>query len=899
MSDILAKTDAERAARHEQLLEWERISGTGGVGDVIEARVVSQDPEGFFTTNWTAIDTVSGAGTYIGALNVSIARPWYKVQVRIQSAPATTAITSNRFAVGYVMANWGQSESARGYETAKDYIPMPALASVEDQVRNLANPGMCGRTSVATLNVAAPGNLPAGFTLSGNILTVTGTQLVTDWHFPDYQIETANGADVTFDQCLFTRTNSGTNGFAVYARTGSVARISNCTATGNGDVGGWAAAFREEDSGGTSGYGFMVLDRCKITGLSADGAKLVAGQARWCYVQSIQNIANIFAYNGSTTYQTGDRVYNTSGWAFQSKIDGNTNPLPASKQSDANWLLLDPHTDLITIEKAYKNVVVENCLLDMTGHVPANGGIGGNNNIRVQPSANLTNGWAGEITIRQNVCLRDSALATFPFQITTSVLTTVNFSGNWLTPYNTSTYIYAVTAGQSVTWQGNVKASDGTAVALPTNCVSISYTPESTDDAIQHILNSRSPIGSGTVQHVFETTGTGRTSSLRAMANVALLTLTGYKCVFLHHTVSGTGFNEALSNTDALRRFSDELTIHNYATVNGVHVGTCYSSWYASPAALALNYGYAVYELFSRRAWADGSAKTLPYAYIGGATVQNDWNLLYDTTKTRWALLGPHARPAAEAMANSLRTPTGVQFTMKNYARCRGGVRAATGDARAVGYLLPQGLEPHNWEIGNLNSAPALLDYLHPALDTLDGSGQYLTQLMLGALRSIGVLKWPVPEFDQVFWAADGSYVEVWSSAGDVTTTRKQRGMASIGTSEAHWTDCFGWEWCVGAPDTYDGVGLTPINSATIVAADGSGASASQGRVRLVKPSGTFAAGDTVFFGGGAGTGTLVHPADVNNRAWLNLPIVMVGALQADGTPGGVSVRPMVSLTRP
>lgn len=255
---------------------------------------------------------------------------------------------------------------------------------------------------------------------------------------------------------------------------------------------------------------------------------------------------------------------------------------------------------------------------------------------------------------------------------------------------------------------------------------------------------------------------------------------------------------------------------------------------------------------------------------------------------------------AAEDMLNSTKKLDGSdQYTMQNYARYRINIRAKNPDARVNGYLVPQGLEPHNWETGYLSN-PGITDWLHPSADTIDGLGQYLSMLFHGAIQAIGLRKWVVPEFDQVFWAADGSYVEVWSSAGDVTTTRKQRSIADLDTSQPHWTDVAAWEWKAGAVNWIADANTRPMEDAIIVAADGSGAPATAGRVRMTKPGGgTWASGDTVAFGGGAGSGQIAHPEDGNARWWLNLPIVMVGAYGADGNQVGMSVRPMVSFTRP
>ena len=50
----------------------------------------------------------------------------------------------------------------------------------------------------------------------------------------------------------------------------------------------------------------------------------------------------------------------------------------------------------------------------------------------------------------------------------------------------------------------------------------------------------------------------------------------------------------------------------------------------------------------------------------------------------------------------------------------------------------------------------------------------------LAVLEAADLVPWPAPQFDNCLWEATGAYVEVWSSAGAVTTTRLARGEAAL-----------------------------------------------------------------------------------------------------------------------
>jgi hypothetical protein len=158
---------------------------------------------------------------------------------------------------------------------------------------------------------------------------------------------------------------------------------------------------------------------------------------------------------------------------------------------------------------------------------------------------------------------------------------------------------------------------------------------------------------------------------------------------------------------------------------------------------------------------------------------------------------------------------------------------------------------------------------------------------MHGLLLGAKLKGWVIPQFDNIYWDPAGAYAEVWSSAGPVTTVRKQRAEAPL-TGQPHFTDCFGWE----TGSTY-----VPIQRAEIVSSDGLGTPATAGRVRIYPISGTFASGSRLVFGRGGATGEMLEADDLTaTQAWKNQPLVQVGVYKYEGEP--VAPLPAV-FTRP
>ena len=197
---------------------------------------------------------------------------------------------------------------------------------------------------------------------------------------------------------------------------------------------------------------------------------------------------------------------------------------------------------------------------------------------------------------------------------------------------------------------------------------------------------------------------------------------------------------------------------------------------------------------------------------------------------------------------------------------------AADAPTRIIGYIRqPMGIEPNAYVNGRDDGAGSWTDLTHPAGATGDGQPAFARLTALAFLRAAGLVTWTIPEFDNCLWDPAGAYVEVWSSAGAVTTTRLARAEAALPATYPHWTTVMGFQ-----------INGAPAQNTSIVA----------GRVRITRNGGgAFISSDVLTFGDGGATGMVKFPQDAQNATWKNLPIVDLGIAGLDGLP----VRPVPS----
>lgn len=386
--------------------------------------------------------------------------------------------------------------------------------------------------------------------------------------------------------------------------------------------------------------------------------------------------------------------------------------------------------------------------------------------------------------------------------------------------------------------------------------------PITSDEAVQFITGATTTPNARMI-----TNAAPFTAASAAMADTLIRARPGEKFAIVFHSVAGTDPRGLVNDADPGRSWAADKALHDFATADGQQVGLAAMSWFASPGSFGAGYGEAMFPLFAGTQ-TDGTPISFPatITWSGGSfPADHWWGELYDYTHTRWVPYGPHRFNIDADMQDATHLiGGGQQANLVNKQLARQSWRAMLALPGAT-MFLPLGLEPVSYVNGRDDGLGSWTDFSHPAGNTPDGTQAFARLTALAVLQSAGLVPWPVPEFDQAFWEPAGAYVEVWSSAGPITTTRLARAESPLPATFPHWTEVTGWQ-----------INGAPAQNATIVS----------GRVRIGKNGGgSFIAGDLIQYGEGGASGALKFPEDQFAGLWENLPIVDFGLPGLNGVP--------------
>lgn len=344
------------------------------------------------------------------------------------------------------------------------------------------------------------------------------------------------------------------------------------------------------------------------------------------------------------------------------------------------------------------------------------------------------------------------------------------------------------------------------------------------------------------LEHVRVSDKSPVSAHIAALSNLLSEAAPGERFHLIFHTRAGTGFQQLLDDANSGRNWADDLALHRFALPEGQRPGLGWVDWYNSDAALAERYGSVLFTALMGRG-PDGTAVT-PGSVppLGRAPMDHSFAELYGADMP-WAIAGPH------------------RFELHQFDGPIAAARASV-DRLFENPNLPPNISRALEPLTYLNGNPAWNgDFSHP--DTLDQPQDGMTRLMLlmgnSILRQLGLLSFDLPAFDQARLTENGHVLEVWSSAGPVTTTRLARGETRP----------------QGTPE---------VAGFTIDYAPARDASLTQGRVRI-RSATPFAPGTRIAFGGG-GIGSEDVERDTRQRqVWRDYPIVDVGQVGLEGIP--------------
>lgn len=410
------------------------------------------------------------------------------------------------------------------------------------------------------------------------------------------------------------------------------------------------------------------------------------------------------------------------------------------------------------------------------------------------------------------------------------------------------------------------------------------------------------PVTSYSVTGPFDLSSTPVASSIMTHAADMVRRNIAIPVTFVEMSIPGTGRTDLSSDASNLRRWQDlvaKLDAAGYQ--DGARPGLIVESWTNADAIMAGNF-VDVFKPFYCGLNADGSDYVLGtpivaqnFGVIGTATHTHDHCLfdlsgqdrgLFDPADTRILVCQHRFDPVAVDRQNAyVRADSGsVEIEMIQQEVIREtDFPAMLADPDLSQILLP-GLDLMSYENGFLNNT-VWIDQIHPGSGP-DGLPLFARLLAWAGLFGVGEVGSAQPEFDQVTFDPAGGFADFASSAGNVTTTRKLRGLADPAVDPGpHWTDVLGFE--------FQG---QPVERAEIQP---------DGSVRVYVPPALAPADwsrQRFGFGRGGGTGLLLNSDDPKEGAWMNYPVIDAAALGVGGlfddqveSAGGVPLRALAN----
>jgi hypothetical protein len=264
--------------------------------------------------------------------------------------------------------------------------------------------------------------------------------------------------------------------------------------------------------------------------------------------------------------------------------------------------------------------------------------------------------------------------------------------------------------------------------------------------------HNRGPSGSAGVEEVLVSSSTSN-SRFVAMANSLLAVEPNTDWHIALHAVSGTGFEELLIDSQTTRDFADEVALHDYVvTAAGKEPDIAGFSWYAEPRGYGGDYGEVLHQMAFGKTVAGSSIGSTPASIAGEFTADHLLTEIYDWTATKLVVLEPHRFEPTNS---------------GNIANCRTGVRSMYDSSSETALVQPNHPVLH-YGNGRTDGAGGWTDITHPSPG--DGSERFGVGLVQSIIRALGVTSWTPPVIDNVYWHPDGTYVEIWSSAGPIVS---------------------------------------------------------------------------------------------------------------------------------
>ena len=391
-----------------------------------------------------------------------------------------------------------------------------------------------------------------------------------------------------------------------------------------------------------------------------------------------------------------------------------------------------------------------------------------------------------------------------------------------------------------------------------------------TNDAYLMQVALRRVISSPAGEAILNITNTNyETPALAAMKNALEKSTGGYPCQYISISEGATGLQNMIDASDTIRDFLEDEKVWDLATWNKLKHPSLVITWWDTRTSSFEHNWADIFCIFHTEMDSSGTPFTRGDTYPG-YSFQFDYfgTDLWDPTKTRMVAGQGHRYEAFSSGGDTnwysaeAANKTNVNSNAREYRNARmsiGTLKNLQSGALAnkfVPELMP-GLFIHRYS--DATSPTPWADRAHPGTwDNGNGLNLAAGQVAHMACRAQGITNWTVPELDNILWT--NAYVEVWTSAGPVTTWALENGVSVPTGLGAHWTEVLGFE-----------IDQRPAQRVEIV----------NGRIRIY-PDGIctqFTGNNRLRFmmGGGAGVMVATNDEDISNLPWRFFPCVDMG----------------------
>tara|TARA_R110002051_G_scaffold146786_2_gene219592 strand:- start:77121 stop:80252 length:3132 start_codon:yes stop_codon:yes gene_type:complete len=302
-------------------------------------------------------------------------------------------------------------------------------------------------------------------------------------------------------------------------------------------------------------------------------------------------------------------------------------------------------------------------------------------------------------------------------------------------------------------------------------------------DRVTFWWHDRVTSGVGGVQSVTLNDTTRATSEVTgamiAMGNTFMRQMPARDIKIIMHTMSGTSPEEIMDDSfvpsGTNRGYLNDWALNAEATADGKVVDFPWHSWFAAPGSWGDNYGQNMLAFIKGRDNVTGAALTYSPASplnINGINISRTLRDLYPHEPVWIATSGAHVFIPTEDLSNAISVDGGgMQISLMNKQKATESWRSVIRNSALAAHFSTEVFAPNGYANGE-DLEGVWNDQPHPTGRSDAGINRMARQMAHAILRGAGVTSFIVPTITQAAWQPDGSFMELWSDTGPLTSNR-------------------------------------------------------------------------------------------------------------------------------